>query len=426
MSIMSHPSRTSQQFASLAVPEIRLLIGSIGFFTLASKALAVIIGFQIYQITHSVLALGWLGLVEAIPAISLAPFGGYVADRFNRRTILLVTRITSVVCTLALALLSWNASSTSVWGLYAIIFVAGIARGFADPAGTAFEAQVVPQPLAVNASSWLSSTWITCAIIGPAAIGFIFDAWGAAHSYLLITFLFLLAWICTQAIGPKPQVHKTVVEPLWDSIFQGWRFLFKNQPLVAGMALDLFGVFFGGAIALLPVYAHDILHVGAKGLGLLNAAPSLGAVLVTLAATRYTPMERAGRNLLLMVVGFGLSMIVFAFSRNFILSLVALFFSGVFDGVSVVIRRAMLRLLSPEAMRGRIASASSVFICASNELGGFESGMLAALIGTVPCVAVGGVLTLLVVAATARWAPELRTLQFDPRTLERRTPVASA
>jgi MFS family permease len=417
---MQTPSRTTQQFASLQVPEIRLLIGSVGFFTLAGKALAVIIGFQIYQITHSVLALGWLGLVEAIPAISLAPFGGYVADRFNRRTILLVTRVTSVACTLVLALLSWNAQETSVWGLYAVIFVVGLARGFADPAGTAFEAQVVPQPLAVNASSWLSSTWITCAVIGPAAIGFIFDAWGAAHSYLLITFLFFLSWVCTRYIAPKPQAVKRPAEPLWESILQGWRFLFKTQPLVAGMALDLFGVFFGGAIALLPVYANDILNVGAKGLGILNAAPALGALLVMLAATRYAPMERAGRNLLLTVMGFGVSMVVFAFSRDFLLSLAALFFSGVFDGVSVVIRRAMLRLLSPEAMRGRIASASSIFICASNELGGFESGMLAALIGTVPCVAVGGIATLGVVALVAKLAPELRTLRFDAATMERK------
>ena len=409
---------------ALKIAEIRLFIGSVGFFTLASRALAVVIGFQIYKITHSPLSLGWLGLVEAIPAISIAPFGGYVADHLNRRTIILITRAASCLCTLILAIISWQAHINSLLGLYAMIFVAGVARGFADPANTAFEAQVVPKHLTVNASSWISSTWISCSVIGPAAIGFIFDAWGAPGAYLIITTGFILSWIFTASISPKPLSLPQKKDSLFKSISAGWRFVFKTQPLWAAMTLDLFSVFFGGAIILLPIYANDILHVGAKGLGLLNAAPSLGALIITLLATRHPPIERAGRNLLLSITGFGMSIIIFAFSKNFLLSISALFFSGVFDGVSMVIRRSMVRLLSPDELRGRIASANWIFVCASNELGAFESGMVAAWIGTIPCVAVGGVITLGIVALTSGIAKQLRSLRFDIHTLEqKKTPA---
>ncbi len=406
---------------ALKIPDVRLFLGSVAFFTLAGRSLAVVIGFQIYQITHNPLMLGWLGLVEAIPALSLVLFGGYVADHFDRKKILLITRAASFLCTLTLAWLSWESHhEASLLGLYAVIFLVGVARGFADPANTAFEAQVVPKHLTVNASSWISSTWISCSVIGPAAIGFIFDAWGAAGSYLVITACFILSWICTLLISSKPKPVPQQKEPLLKSIGLGWKFVFSHPPLWAAMTLDLFAVLFGGAIALLPIFASDILHVGAKGLGLLNAAPSLGAVLITLLATHRPPIARAGRNLLLAVFGFGVSILVFAFSKNFWLSMTALFFSGVFDGVSMVIRRSMVRLLSPDHLRGRIAAANWIFICSSNELGAFESGMVAALIGTVPCVALGGWVTLGIVAFTALFAKQLRSLRFDVQTMERK------
>ncbi len=406
--------------AALKIADIRFFIGSIGFFTLASRALAVVIGFQIYRITHNPLSLGWLGLVEAIPAISLVLFGGYVADHFNRRKILLITRAASCLCAVVLALLSWQAHKTSLTGLYAVIFLAGVARGFADPANTAFEAQVVPKHLTVNGASWISSIWISCLVLGPAAIGFIFDAWGVANAYLIIAGLFILSWLCTLAIPQKSQAMPERSESVFKSIGIGWRFVFNNQPLSAAMALDLFAVLFGGAIILLPVYAEDILHVGAKGLGFLNAAPSLGALIITLVATRHPPIGRAGRNLLFAVTGFGVSIIIFAFSKNFWLSITALFFSGIFDGVSMIIRRSMVRLLSPDNLRGRIAAASWVFICASNELGAFESGMVAAWIGTIPCIALGGFITLGIVALTAGLAKQLRNLRFDVHTMEQK------
>ncbi len=402
---------------SLQLSDIRLFICSVGFFTLASRALVVVIGFQIYRMTHSAMALGWLGLVEAVPAICLVLFGGYAADFFNRQKILLITRASSFLCAVVLVYLSWKGQAGSLIGFYGVIFLAGIARGFADPASSAFESQIVPQHLTVNASSWLSSTWIGCAVLGPAAIGFIFDAWGAAASYLFIAGCFFLSWTCTFAIPRKAQGWPESRESMLKSIGTGWSFIFKTRPLLAAMALDLFAVLFGGTMALLPIYADDILHVGAKGLGFLNAAPSLGAVVITLMATQRPPIGRAGRNLLLAVAGFGLSILLFAFSKNFWLSMGALFFSGVFDGVSVVIRRSMLRLLSPGHLRGRVAAANSIFICASNELGAFESGMLASWIGTIPCVAIGGFVTLTIVALTANFGRQLRALRFDPESL---------
>ncbi|MBI2884558.1 MAG: MFS transporter [Candidatus Omnitrophica bacterium] len=407
-------------FDALTIPEVRWFLGAVASFTLAGRALMVIIGYQVYRLTHDPAALGWLGLVEAIPAISLVLFGGHVADHVNRRAILLVTRAVSTACALALAAVSWRQPAAVLPALYGVVFLAGTARGFADPAHTAFEAQIVPKHLTVNASSWISSTWIGCAVLGPAIIGFVFDAWGAAACYLLSAVGFAGSWLCTAAIAPKPTPVQAHREPLLKSIGIGWRFVFANPALLGAMALDLFAVLFGGMIALLPVYADDILHVGAKGVGLLNAASACGALTITLLATHRPPIARAGRNLLLAVAGFGLSVLVFAFSTNFWLSMAALWCSGACDGVSMVIRRSMVRLLSPDHLRGRIAAANWVFISASNELGAFESGMVAAWIGTVPCVALGGLTTLGVVALAATLSPHLRRLQFDVRTLERR------
>ena len=410
-----------KSLSALKIPEIRYFIGSTAFFTLANRAVAVIVGFQIYRLTHSPLALGILGLVEAIPAISLSLFGGYTADRFERRNILLITRAISAVCAVFLGLISlYLENHSQIIALYAVVFLAGIARGFSDPATTAFEAQVVPKELTVNAASWIASTWLSCSVIGPALVGFSYDFLGAAKTYFILAAIFALSWFCTLIITPKPHPKIPREESIFKSISLGLRFVFKEQALVGSMSLDLFAVLFGGAVALLPVFATDILHVGAKGLGILNAAPAVGSLLIMLWSTRYPPIRHAGRNLLICVTGFGLSIIVFAFSKNFILSLLMLTLSGIFDGVSMVIRRSIVRLLSPDDMRGRISAVSWIFIGASNELGAFESGLLAHFIGTVPCVWAGGAVTLLVVGLTTVLAPKLRRLSFDPHKLNRK------
>ncbi|MCW5746452.1 MAG: MFS transporter [Alphaproteobacteria bacterium] len=398
---------------ALALPTFRLFLTSAAAASFAGRSLAVVIGFQVYQLTKDPLALGLLGLFEAIPAVSLALFGGYIADQFNRRSIALVTRIAQALCVLALTMVSLSGAATSVAALYAVIFLAGIARGFADPAVSGLEAQIVPRAQAINAGVWLSSANQTAAVLGPAAAGFAYDGLGPVATYAAIATLYGLCWLALLLLPRPPTVRHGAREPMWQSIGAGVRFVFSSQIFLGAMALDLFAVLFGGAMALMPVFASDILQVGARGLGFLSAAPAVGALAVMIWSTRWPPMARAGRNLLTAVAGFGVAMIVFGLSSSFWLSLVALMLSGVFDGVSVVIRRAILRLLSPDAMRGRIAAVNAVFIGSSNELGALESGVAASLLGARAAVWLGGCLTLLIVAGAAWRAPDLRRLRIE-------------
>lgn len=411
---MNEPAARVDPYASLRLPEFRYWMGAAGFATLANRALAVALGYQIYELSHDPLALGILGLVQAIPAIGLALFGGHVADRYDRRTIVLLTRTASVVAALAFAVLSLNLHAYGLLALYTVVFFAGIARGFADPASSAFEAQVVPRELYVNASTWAGTVWEVTAIAGPALGGVAYAFLGVTNTYLLIAVLFALAWGCIALIKKKPMPPVEPDESIWTSITLGVRYVFSSQIFVGAMALDLFAVLFGGAVALLPIFASDILNVGPVGLGLLVSAPSVGALLSMLWATRHPPTKSAGKILLAVVAGFGVSIIVFALSRNLLLSLFALAMSGMFDGVSVVIRETILRLYSPENLRGRIAAVSWIFIGSSNEIGAFESGVAASLLGAVPAVWLGGIVTLLVVAVTALLAPRLRDMDLDP------------
>lgn len=404
----------------LRLPEFRALLGERLTNALAATALATVIGYQIYEVTRDPLALGWLGLVEAIPALSLALFGGYIADRNDRRTIILITSTVSVVCAVALAFLSSQAALTNLLAILAVIFVAGLASGFFRPAMTAFEAQVIPIEHAAKGQSWMSSVWLTGGIAGPALGGFAYALFGVTSTYLIIAALFAISVFCLFQISRKPKPVPESGESIWQSIALGARYVLTNQYLVGSMALDLFAVLFGGAMALLPIFATDILKVGPVGLGFLRTAPTLGALLVTVVATRRPPTARAGRNLFLCVAGFGVSMIVFALSQNIVLSMIALFFSGVTDGISMIIRGVIVRVMSPEHMRGRIASVSWVFIGASNEIGAFESGIAAKLLGVAPSVFVGGIVTLLVVAVTAIAAPQLRRLNLDQHQIEQK------
>ncbi len=409
------PASLPDTYAALRLPEFRYWLGASAFATLGGRALAVALGYQIYEVSRDPLALGLLGLIEAIPAVGLSLFGGHVADRYDRRGIVLITRAVSILAALAFALLSVNPATSNLLALYLVVFIAGIARGFADPASSAFEAQIVPRELYVNATTWGGSVWQVTSIVGPALGGLVYAWLGVTQTYVLIALLFALAWLCAALVKSKPMPPPEKHESIWQSIALGVRYVFGQQVLVGSMALDLFAVLFGGVVALLPIFASDILKVGPIGLGFLVAAPSVGALLSMLWATRHPPVKHAGKIFLGAVAGFGLSIIVFALSKNFWLSLVALMFSGLCDGVSVVIRETILRMLSPEHLRGRIASVNWVFIGSSNEIGAFESGLAASWLGTLPAVWVGGVVTLLVVAVTALVAPQLRDLNLDPR-----------
>jgi MFS family permease len=407
-------SNQTLPFSSLAqIADFRWLLVAIGCTTLASRALAVVVGYQVFALTNDPFSLGWLGLVEAIPALSLALYGGHVADRHDRRTILQWTLGVLVLCSLAFAgLVAASSTGPSIWSLYAVVFVAGIARGFAEPAASAIEAQVVPAEVLMQAATWFASSWLGCAILGPVLGGGSYAAFGPAWTYVLIAALFAHAWLAVTRLTPRPIAPPKEGESIWQSIAIGVQYVLHNQVMLGSMALDLFAVLFGGAIALLPVFAKE-LNVDAFGVGLLNASPNAGALLTMLIATRFPPARRAGPTLFFAVAAFGVCMIAFAFSHSFYLSLILLFFSGVFDGISVVIRRAIVRLLSPEHLRGRIAAVSMVFIGSSNELGAFESGLAAGLLGTRRSVWLGGAVTLAVVAITGLFAPQLRRLDLS-------------
>ncbi len=393
--------------------EFRILLLESMFAALANRSLGVVLGYQIYTLTKNPLSLGFLGLVEAIPALSLALFGGHVADRVDRRKIILVTRAIGVACMVTFALFSLEFSRFGLLALYAVVFVAGIARGFGDPAASAFEAQVIPKESFVRSGALLSSVQAATSILGPALAGFAYATLGVTTTYTIIAVLLGLSWFCIASLSSKPVEIPDNTENIWKSIAEGVRYVFANQVLVGSMALDLIAVLFGGAVALLPVFANDILHVGPIGLGVLSASTSAGTLLVMLIATRYPPTRNAGRNLLLAVTGFGFSIILFAFSRNLYLSMFALALSGAFDGISMIIRSAIQRIMSPEHMRGRIAAVTWIFIGSSNEIGAFESGFAASVLGVVRSVWMGGLVTLGVVAATSVLAPQLRDLKLE-------------
>ena len=392
--------------------DFRYLLGSRLTSNLGISALITVVGFQVYDITRDPLALGWLGLVEAIPALSLSLFGGHLADMYDRRTIVVSTGLVMTLCAIALSLIALD-GGPGLLPILAVIFVTGIASGFERPAHTAFEAQVIPREQAVQGVSYQSSVSQAGGILGPALGGIAIALIGVAGTYGLIALLIATSTGCLALIPRRPMPERTDGEPLLESLLGGIRYVSRTPALIGSMALDLFAVFFGGAIALLPIFASDILKVGPAGLGLLRTAPSVGALAVMLIATRRPPSRSAGPILLLCVAGFGVSMLVFGLSTTFWVSMLALFVSGVTDGVSVIIRTSIVRIFTPDALRGRVSSVNFVFIGASNELGAFESGFLARILGTVPSVVVGALVTLGVVGAVALGVPELRRMNLD-------------
>ncbi|HEX3347617.1 MAG TPA: MFS transporter [Acetobacteraceae bacterium] len=386
----------------------------------AAAAMTVLLGFQVYALTHDPLDLGWLGLVEAIPGVTLVLYGGHVADRRSRRTIVVLTTALLAALAAVLAVAAALPPGTRLFALFVIAFLAGIVRAFEGPAATGLEAQVVPLSQLIRGTAALAITGRLADVFGPIAGGFAWTWLGAGGTYAAIAVLFALACaallVGTGPIPLPPGAGAADTETTWGRIAEGVRYVFRDQLLWGSMALDLFAVFFGGANALLPAFATDILGVGAIGLGLLRAAAGAGSLISALLTTRLLPERRAGEALLGVIAGFGVSMVVFGLSRSLPLSLLALFTAGACDGMSMVIRRAIVRIASPEALRGRIAAVRSVFVGSSNELGAFESGLAAALLGIGPAVWAGGLVTLAVVAATALVAPRLRQLDLVAMT----------
>jgi MFS family permease len=408
---MSSPK--TDPYAALRHPGYRYFMFGRIFYVLAVQMQTVAVSWQIYQRLHAslnqaALALGYIGLVQVVPIVLFALPAGQAADRFNRRTIAMATQLLFGFCAAALLLLSHTQAPVAAY--YAVLFVAGIGRSFTGPAITALYPMLVPRDVLPNASVWNSTFFQTAATVGPALGGFIVAQAGPQTCYLVNIFCAAIGFALFVLIAPLHREAEQRPRITLESLVSGVRFVFKTRLLLAMLSLDLFAVLLGGATALLPIFASQILHGGASAYGLLRAAPSVGAVGMALVTMHLRPWRHAGRTMLWTVLGFGVATLVFGLSKSFWLSLAALAFTGVFDNISVVIRQTLAQMLTPDAMRGRVSSVNFIFISCSNELGEFESGLTARLLGPVGSVVLGGIGTILVVAGAAWIFPELQRL----------------
>jgi len=397
---------SGEAFAVIHVRNFRFYLSYRIFMTMASLMQSVIVGWQIYAISHNVLWLGFIGLAEVIPQIGISLFAGHYIDLWNRRKIVNYTTLLLIFGALILLIYSADATYFSerfgIIPIFITIFLTGLARGILGPAQVALLGQLVPRNLYANAATWNSANWQVAAVMGPAIGGLIYGFWGIIPAYSLVLGLYTLSFfmIMLIKIGRHEVIETT--EGVFTRIRSGINFVFKTPELLGAFTLDMFAVLFGGAVAMLPVFASDILHIGPQGLGLLRACPAIGATLMAFLLMFRPPMRETGKILFICVLGFGLCMIGFGLSKSFILSGLLLILSGAFDNVSVVIRGTILQLYTPDEMRGRVASVNSIFIGSSNELGAFESGVTAKLMGLVPSVVFGGIMTLAVVFTTIR------------------------
>jgi MFS family permease len=383
--------------------------------TLANQLQATVVAYQVYELTRSPLSLGAIGLAEALPFISLALLGGYVADRHDRRRLSLVVLVAAIALSVALLGLSLGAgrlaSPGHVIAIYAVIALLGVCRSFLQPARAALNAEVLPASLYAKAIAIRTSLFQLAMVSGPALGGLLYAAIGPSGAYATSAALLVFAWVQTFLI---PRVRSTpfhrTEKSFLHGVREGFHYLAHDRLLLPAVLVDLFAVLFGGATALLPVFATDILRVGSRGFGLLRAAPALGALSASLVLASRAPLQRAGRALLWATTGFGLSTMAFGLSTSFALSVACLVFAGACDMVSVVVRSTLLQLRVPGHLLGRIASINQIFIGSSNEIGAFESGVAARLLGTVPAVVFGGGVTLVVAATAAIRAPQLRNL----------------
>jgi predicted MFS family arabinose efflux permease len=405
-------------YAALRYPEYRDFVASSFLFTIALLIQEVALGYELYTITHDPLALGLSGLVQAVPFIGLSLFGGYVADRRSKRTIILWSLGVITAGSVGLyvvahgALAGWVSMTALIVAIYGTIFVIGLARAFLSPASSALRAFLVPIAVYENAATWSSSAWQAGAILGPAVGGFLFAWIGFANTLLVVACLLLCSLLLYTRIGEKP-IPGGGQRKFGQSLREGVTFVWRTKPVLYAISLDLFSVLFGGVVAILPIYAQDILRVGSEGLGILRAAPSAGAVITLLVMSHIPPMRHAWRNLLIAVTGFGVSILVFALSPWMALSAGALFFSGAFDSISIVIRQTLLQVRTPDAMRGQVMSVNGIFISSSNELGAFESGVAASVMGVVPSAVFGGVMTLLIVGWVSLRTKDLLKAKLD-------------
>ncbi|SDB61156.1 Predicted arabinose efflux permease, MFS family [Flavobacteriaceae bacterium MAR_2010_188] len=378
----------------------------------------IVIEWQVYSLTKDPLSLGIIGLMEIIPALSMALFAGHIVDQREKRNLLAYTISAFSIISLGLFLLTWPrivagwSEHVILYSIYALVFFGGFVRSFLGPTIFSLIALIVPKKSYPNAATWSSSTWQMASVLGPAFAGFAIT-WIGVHWALSVVFgLVMLALLILFQIKKKPIINPKIGEPVMESLKEGIKFVYRTKSVLGALTLDMIAVLFGGAVALLPIFAQDILKVGPEGFGVLRSAPAVGAFL-TMLASAYLPISKnAGIKLLGAIFGFGVTIIIFGLSSIFWISVVALFFSGVTDGVSMVIRQTILQLKTPDHMRGRVASVNSMFVGSSNELGAFESGLTAKLMGTVTAVVFGGVMTLVTVVTTGALLPSFRKLDL--------------
>ena len=405
-------------YAALRIKEFNIFLLVRFALVFAWSMQFIIIEWEVYSITKDPWSLGLIGLMEIIPALSIALFAGHFVDQNEKRGLLIKCILGFSVISLGLFLLTWPrvvgdwSTNTILYSIYALVFLGGLVRAFIGPTVFSLIALIVPKKLYPNAATWSSSTWQVGSVLGPALAGFSISWIGVHWSMCLIMGFALFALINLLRISKKPILNPKIGEPVMQSLREGIKFVFKTKAVLGALTLDMIAVLFGGAVALLPIFAQDILKVGSEGFGVLRSAPAVGAFL-TMLITAYIPITKnAGMKLLTAIFGFGICIIVFGLSSVFWISVLALFFSGVTDGVSMVIRQTILQLKTPDHMRGRVASVNSMFVGSSNELGAFESGLTAKLMGTVTAVVFGGVMTLLTVVTTGAVLPSFRKLDL--------------
>ena len=399
-------------YVSLRNPNFLWYVASLVVLTLGTQIQATVVAWQVYALTKDPLSLGLVGLAEAMPFIGAALYAGHIADRHDRKLLSLIAVAMQLGCGVALLVLTIYSArflTGSVWPIYAVAGVSGLARSFLQPARTALGAEIVPRETYANAVTWRSSLWQFAAVVGPASGGVIYGFSGPRLAYIVESVLCATAFVLFARIAYARQPLVADEGSIAESLTTGIRFLMTQPVLLGAQLLDLFSVLFGGAPALLPIFAAEILHVGPHGLGVMRAAPAAGAVLVSVFLI-HRKIRKAGPMLFLCVAAFGICWILFALSRSLWLSLTLLVISGMVDNVSVIIRSTLLTLRTPQHMLGRVSAVNQIFIGSSNEIGSFESGVAARLLGTVRSVIFGGMVTLGVVGVTAWKIPPLRML----------------
>ncbi|MEY4728135.1 MAG: hypothetical protein RLZZ390_659 [Bacteroidota bacterium] len=407
-----------KSFAALRYFEFRMYIVARFFFIMVLTMQATLISWEVFAITKDPFSIGLIGLVEFVPAVIMAIYSGYIIDKSDKKKLLHYSLAGNLVLTILFAYitsehaLSILSKSTVLLAVYMIAFLTGVARAFSGPTSFALVSMLVPKQKLPNATSWHSSSWQIAAVSGPAIGGLLYGEKGITFAFIIMIIMLTLSVLLLFFIKPKPPAVIQHKEPMVKSIQQGFKFVWQSKEILGVLSLDLFAVFFGGATALLPYFSDQILKTGPEGLGILRSAPGIGAILVML-IINFIPMKKGqGKVMLYCVAGFGLMMIVFGLSTFFWLSFAALLISGVLDGISVIVRSTVLQLKTPENMKGRVSSLNSIFIISSNELGAFESGFAARLMGVVPAVVFGGTMTIGIVVYNWIKNPTIKRLSY--------------